>query len=74
MDFVLELSTHKISMNLEFKLEMLFVSFSISRDKVKVIIGINEDLNLLVGRRADTTVLLSTTGQEAESAEVDIKC
>ena len=65
MDFVLELSTHKISMNLEFKLEMLFVSFSISRDKVKVIIGINEDLNLLVGRRADTTVLLSTTGQEA---------
>lgn len=52
---------------------MLLVSFAISRDEVKVIIRIDQDLNLLICAGADTAVLLSTRGKELQSAEIDIE-
>jgi hypothetical protein len=52
---------------------MLFVSLSISRNEIEIIIGIYKNLNLLICARTDSSILLSSRRQELQCAEIDIK-
>ena len=52
---------------------MFLVSLSISRDKVEIIVRIDENLDLLVSAWAHSVVFLSARGQELQGAEIDVE-
>lgn len=59
MILIFELRTHKIPVNLKFKLQVFLVCLSICRHVIEILTGIVQNLDLLMRDRNDTRVMHS---------------